>query len=128
MKIFKYILPLVLSVFVFCSCEDYNKNGAHFSKDDVPEIFIGNDWVRPMNVKVGSNIVIEPLVTPSDGAEYRWTLIDNQDPHIIDIVIATTKNLNYKVEHEGTFMLKFEVVRYDASNSYSGTVIASEED
>lgn len=67
------------------------------------------DWQEYTARKVGDILELKPNVSPSDGASYKWTL-DGK-------VISTEKDLNYPIEEEMIGVLKFEVVRKDASNS-----------
>ncbi|MFR9166635.1 MAG: hypothetical protein ACLVKO_10625 [Dysgonomonas sp.] len=128
MKKLAYICLALLTFGLMMSCEDYDKNESHFSKTDIPQIFVEN-WPRPMNVNIGDSIIIAPLVSPSDGATYLWTMIDTlalkENP--IDenkiVKLSTNRKLEYKVAVDvGYYLLKIEVDRYGVKNDYKGYV------
>jgi hypothetical protein len=111
-------LLLGLSLFIFSGCVNDSADNPAFGEKDIPSIYVG--WQTSMAFKIGTTINIEPKVSPSDGATYRWTL-DGYE-------IATTKDLSYTPsELLVNSELKFEVTRNGVSNSRKATVFVTKD-
>ena len=106
------------SLLLFFGCVNDSADNPAFGDQDVPSIYVG--WQTSMAYKIGETIHIEPKVSPSDGATYRWTL-DGRE-------IATTKDLSYTLtELLVNAELKFEVARNGVSNSRTATVFVTKD-
>ncbi|NDV78719.1 glycosyl hydrolase family 18 protein [Dysgonomonas sp. 511] len=113
MKTLKYILFVILPLFAFISCENDDGDNPGFADDEVPRIYM--DWQQYLTRNVGDVITLSPMVSPSDGATYKWTL-DGE-------VISTEKDFSYTITQKMVGLLKFEVTRKEASNSREGYIL-----
>ena len=108
MKTLKYILFFILPLFALYGCEDDSGSNPVFGEDDYPFIYV--TWQEKMAYKLGSTMVIEPQVSPTDGVKYKWTLNGE--------VISEERVLSYKLDE---FLvdaeLKLNVERYGKENS-----------
>lgn len=107
MKALKYLLFAIIPLFVFSSCENDDGENPSFADDEVPRIFM--DWQEYTARQVGDVLTYTPIISPSDGATYKWTL-DGK-------VISTEKDLSYTIAEEIIGVLEFEVTRKDATNT-----------
>jgi len=108
-----YILFAVLSLFMLSACGDDSADDPKFGDSDVPRIYI--DWVKELVYETGDTIRLDPKVSPSDGATYKWTLGDK--------VISEERTVDYKILEHGEFQLKLEVSRNGVENSRIASVI-----
>jgi hypothetical protein len=61
------------------------------------------DWANVSVVEVGDSLIFTPLVSPSDGATFSWTINGRE--------VANTKELRHEVTETGDFVLRFDVER-----------------
>ena len=115
MKTLKYILFAVASLFLLQGCND-NDWSTSFADDELPKIYM-NNWTATQAVNLGTILKWEPIVSPSDGATFRWT--KNGE------VISEEKDFEYTVEEQGEFELKFEVTRNGISTHRATTIIGT---
>ncbi|MDR0508166.1 MAG: hypothetical protein LBH32_15320 [Dysgonamonadaceae bacterium] len=117
MKQIKYLLAL-LPLFGFFACVDDSAENPPFGEKDVPHIYV--TWQTNMAYKLGQTMTFTPMVSPSDGATYRWTLNGEE--------ISTEKDLSYPLNN---FLfnaeLKFEVTRNSVSNSRKASVLVTKD-
>ena len=113
MKNLKYILFLILPLFAFYGCEDDDGSNPGFGEKEIPHIYV--TWSENMAYKVGDIVSIEPQISPSDGATYKWTLNGE--------VISTEKDLSYRIPDYLVGVLKFEVTRNEVSNSRTANLL-----
>jgi len=103
MKTIKNILfamaAVILSVSLW-SCDDQSSQ-AFFADDELPKIFM--EWSNVQVVEEGDTIAFTPIVSPSDNANFSWT--------INGVEIANTKELRHVVTETEDFVLRFEVER-----------------
>ncbi|GHU93429.1 hypothetical protein FACS1894156_0250 [Bacteroidia bacterium] len=103
-----------LSAFALTAVSACKSDSTSEPDKTVPTITL--DWPSTQPYHLGDSIKWSPIVSPSDGATYKWTL-DGQ-------TIATTKDLAYKLtEALINVELKFEVTRNEVSNSRQATVL-----
>ena len=95
-----YIVAATILAVSFKSCDDQSSQ-AFFADDELPKIFM--DWSNVQVVENGDSIIFTPMVSPSDGATFSWTINGRQ--------IANTKELRHEVDETGDFVLRFEVER-----------------
>lgn len=116
MKTLKYILYIILPIFLLQGCEDHDKNQSFFADDELPRIFM-ETWSGTQPVELGGTVKWVPEVSPSDGASYEWTL-DGE-------VITTEKDFEYTANELGEYDLKFEVTRNGVTNSRSAKLLVT---
>jgi len=98
---------------IFFSCTEEEAGNPTFGDQDMPIIHM--DWVENYAFRVGDVINMQPQISPSDGATYKWLFDGN--------VISTDKNVEYTLNEAGTFTLQFEVERNGVKNSRVATVL-----
>lgn len=113
MKTIIYLLFIFIAALAFTSCKDDQSSQAEFAKDEVPRIFFDN-WNPKLEIEVGKTVKLSPMVSPSDGATFKWTLDGSP--------ITTTKELSYVANTIGEYELKFEVERNGVKNSRTTTL------
>ena len=105
MKTLKYILFAITSLFLLQGCSDDDWSPS-FAEDELPKIYLTN-WTATQAANIGTTFKWEPIVSPSDGATYKWTKNGN--------LLSEEKNFEYVVEKQEEFELKFEVIRNGVS-------------
>lgn len=110
-----YILFAIFSLLMFPSCSDDSASNPAFGDDDVPVIFV--QWQESMALRVGDTIRINPQISPSDGVTYKW--IYNGE------VVSTEKDLSYKVNDFGEYILNYEIERNGVKNSRISNIIVT---
>ncbi len=114
MKALKYLLFAIIPLFIFSGCENDDADNPVFADNEMPRIFM--DWQANLARKLGETLTLSPVVSPSDGATYKWTL-DGE-------VISTDRELNYALnEVLVNAELKFEVTRNNISNSRQAEIL-----
>jgi len=108
-----YLLLAVFSLLAFSSCGDDSASNPGFSESEVPAIFI--HWQESMTYSSGDTIRLSPIVSPADGATFRW-LFNGEE-------ISKEKDLAHPVKGFGEFKLEFIVDRYGVTNSRTSTVL-----
>ena len=104
MKTIRYIFSLLLLLSLI-SCGTDDDSQAVFSDADYPKIFLSPAWAVSFAVNDGDKITFNPVVSPNDGALYKWT-INNE-------VVGTQKDLDYTINKgKGVYTLNFEVTRH----------------
>lgn len=103
MKTINNILLVLLTSILMHSCTD-DKNMSEFNEDYLPKIYMSG-WPNAIKGTVGDVISYSPLVSPSDGVTYSWSIDDK--------IISTERELNYTLTTAGDFTLKFEVKYLD---------------
>lgn len=107
MKQLKYIIWVLLPLLLLNGCKDDSADNPVFGDDDLPHIYV--NWQTNMAYKIGETIKISPIVSPSDGTEYKWTLNG--------AVISDEKDLSYELtEFLLAADLKFETTRNGVSS------------
>jgi|GEM_PF-844747 len=118
MKIINYYIAIIVSALIFNGCVDDSGSNPEFGDKDIPRIYI--NWQANMAYKLGQTVVLEPIVSPSDGATYNWTLNGE--------TISTGKDLNYQLND---FLidaeLKFEVTRNGVSNHRVASLLVTKD-
>jgi len=115
MKTLKNILFAVASFLLLQGCND-NDWSTSFADDELPKIYM-NNWTATQAVNLGTVLKWEPIVSPSDGAIFKWT--KNGE------VLSEEKNFEYAVEVREEFELKFEVTRNGISTHRLTTIIGT---
>lgn len=105
MKTISNLLFVLLASLLVHSCTD-DKSMSEFDEQALPKIYMSG-WPSAITATVGDVLSYSPLVSPSEGASYAWTIDDE--------VISTERELAYTLPTEGTFTLKFEVNRFNVS-------------
>lgn len=106
MKLIKYICMELLLCLLFCACSDTNVGNPSFSEDEMPYIYM--EWASSYVYKLGDVIKFNPQVSPTQGTSCQW-LIDGK-------VVSEKPSIEYKIEMEEDFTLRFEVERYGVKN------------
>lgn len=112
MKALKYILLAILPLFALYSCEDDDGSNP-FIEDD--ELRIHMAWQEHLPQAVGDTVIIDPKVSPADGATYKWTL-DGE-------VISTGEVLNFEIKERMVSELKLEVSRNNFTMSRTAMIL-----
>ena len=115
MKTLKYILFAFTSFFLLQGCNDEEWKSS-FADDELPKIYLSN-WSTTQAVNLGTILKWTPIVSPSDGASFKWTKSGT--------VISEEKDFEFPVEEQGEFELKFEVTRNGVSTSRTTTIIGT---
>ena len=115
MKTLKYILFAFASFFLLQGCneEDWSPS---FADDELPKIYMSS-WNATQAVNIGTVLKWEPIVSPSDGATFKWT--KNGE------ILSEEKDFEYAVEIQEEFELKFEVTRNGISTHRVATIIGT---
>lgn len=111
----KYLIFAIGMAVVFAACVNDSANNPTFADDEVPVIHLF--WQANLAFQEGDTIIINPVISPSDGATYKW-LYDGE-------VISTEKDLSYIVQGAGEHTLYFEVERNGIKNSRTATVLVT---
>lgn len=109
----KYLWIAILSALVFTACVDDSADNPTFTDDEMPIMLM--HWQASLAIQSGDTIFINPVISPSDGATYKW-VFDG-------VTVSTEKDLAYKVEGSGEYTLYFEVDRNGVKNSRTATVL-----
>ena len=105
---------LVLTVlFSLVGCAVDEGSDAVFADDEYPKIFFVV-WETAVTVEAGEELDYAPVVSPNDGATYKWTFGAE--------TIAETKDLQYTPDTPGTYELIFEVTRNGLVSSRTAQV------
>lgn len=111
----KYLWIAFLSALLFTACVDDSADNPTFADDEMPIILM--NWQASLAVQSGDTIVFNPVISPSEGATYKWVFGGE--------TVSTEKNLAYKVEGSGEYTLYFEVDRNGVKNSRTATVLVT---
>lgn len=106
MKLMKYIYASLLMLIAFSACQDDSADNPVFADDEVPCIYM--DWAGTYVYKKGDVIKFSAQVSPADGATFRW--------QVDDAVVSETTFIEYTVEQDEPFTLRFEVERNGVKN------------
>ena len=115
MKTLKYILFAVASLFLLQGCSDDDWSTS-FADDELPKIYMSS-WNATQAVNIGTILKWEPIVSPSDGASFKWTKNG--------VVVSEEKDFEYAVEVVEEFELKLEVTRNGVSTHRVATIIGT---
>jgi len=97
-----HILFLLLAILIFSACGTNDESQSVFGENELPKIYL--NWSVNQNAVFGDKIKFSPIVSPTNGARFKWTLND--------IVISTDKDLVYNVLNAvGVYDFRFVVER-----------------
>ena len=115
MKTLKYILFFASALIFFQGCgkDDWSPS---FADDELPKIYFSN-WSGIQTAGIGTTLKWVPIVSPSDGATFKWT--KNGE------VLSEEKDFEYTMEILEEFELKFEVTRNGISTHRVADIIAT---
>lgn len=113
MKYLKYMVITLLPLLLSGGCADDSAENPAFGDSDLPHIYIS--WQTNMAYKIGETINLSPIVSPSDGASYSWTIDGN--------AISSEKDLSYELTGflDGV-ELKFTATRNGVSSFRTATL------
>lgn len=111
----KYLLIIVFSAVALTACVDDSANNPTFADDEMPVIHM--NWQATLALQSGDTIFMNPVISPSDGATYKW-MFDGE-------TISTEKDLAYPVSESGEYVLYFEVDRNGVKNSRTASVLVT---
>ncbi|HTJ48071.1 MAG TPA: glycosyl hydrolase family 18 protein [Cyclobacteriaceae bacterium] len=106
-----FYIPIVLIALLFSGCDDTAENPT-FSSDEIPRIF---NWVNTYTTNIVDSLVLDPPVSPSQGATYKWT--------IDGVEVSAKKHFNHTFDEAKNYTIKFEVTRNGVVNSRTAQVI-----
>lgn len=100
MKIKKYLSGLLFGLLLI-SCEAEKVTDPEFGSDEMPYIYM--DWASSQVYSKGDTVKFTAQVSPLEGTDVRW-LVDGD-------VVSTTPSIEYIIENEKGFTLRFEAER-----------------
>ncbi|MFA5330378.1 MAG: glycosyl hydrolase family 18 protein [Prolixibacteraceae bacterium] len=105
-----YIISF-LGILIYSGCKQEVTN-PEFSPTDVPRILI--NWQTTLTLRLGDSLKLDPQISPSDGATYKWELNGQE--------VSTDKSFRWKATEFGEYVLAFTVARNGITNSRTAQI------